>query len=347
MKKWLLCWMLLLSCFPVFAQNPRVIEKLYIRDSLGIGVAVPDYELHVQGADETYIKIETTGTDSDGGLRIANDAQEYRLYIRGGASDKLSIHDVTGGGVPFEIEAGTPTDTLYLDSAGYVGIKTTGPDRLLDILSTTNPQIRLTEVDGTDYTDIQGIVDNESGTDYSKLRVTGSDAPMIVSKNSSGNAYLRIDSGSSATSSVQYHANGSSIWRWEKDSSNNMNLARSGVSTPFVAAAAGNSITLTGTTVSADLSVNGNTNAGNGQGDIFTATGHAIIDTGPTENTAALELKQDDPSDPFEKYTGTSSTGTGQHLTTWTTGATIAGFRQINVNGTTYWEPFYTAPTGP
>ncbi len=46
---------------------------------------------------------------------------------------------------------------LILQSTGgaNVGINTTGPDRKLDILDATNPQLRLTQADGTVYTDFQ------------------------------------------------------------------------------------------------------------------------------------------------------------------------------------------------
>jgi hypothetical protein len=48
-----------------------------------------------------------------------------------------------------------------------------------------------------------------------------------------------------------------------------------------------------------------------------------------------------------QQHYGTLTTGVGQALTTWKSGAALAGYRQVSVNGTTYWEPYYTAPTGP
>ena len=48
------------------------------------------------------------------------------------------------------------TNQLYVDtSASSVGIGTTGPDRKLDVLDASNPQIRLTTTDGTVYSDVQ------------------------------------------------------------------------------------------------------------------------------------------------------------------------------------------------
>ena len=44
---------------------------------------------------------------------------------------------------------------LALMPGGNVGIGTTGPDRILDILDASNPQLRLTQADGTAYTDFR------------------------------------------------------------------------------------------------------------------------------------------------------------------------------------------------
>lgn len=49
---------------------------------------------------------------------------------------------------------------------------------------------------------------------------------------------------------------------------------------------------------------------------------------------------------PFVKMAGASEAGTTKEVSTWTTGATLAGYVRVNVNGTDYWVPFYTAPTG-
>lgn len=40
-------------------------------------------------------------------------------------------------------------------ASGNVGIGTTGPDRKLDVLDASNPQLRLSQADGTVYSDFQ------------------------------------------------------------------------------------------------------------------------------------------------------------------------------------------------
>lgn len=66
-------------------------------------------------------------------------------------------------------------------------------------------------------------------------------------------------------------------------------------------------------------------------------------DTG--DATAVLTLRHLANAGVFADYQGTSEAGVSKNITTWTTGGAIAGFKLVKINGTSYWEPFYTAPT--
>lgn len=80
----------------------------------------------------------------------------------------------------------TGSDIYY--STGNVGINTTGPDRKLDVLDTTNPQIRLTHTDGSVYTDLQT---NSSGVFFAKPTL----GDFVIQRPSANGTLFRIADG--------------------------------------------------------------------------------------------------------------------------------------------------------
>jgi Chaperone of endosialidase len=60
-----------------------------------------------------------------------------------GGANKLFVEDLTAATVPFLIEGGSPTNTLYVDSNGRVGIRTSTPARDLTIANPVSTIIRM------------------------------------------------------------------------------------------------------------------------------------------------------------------------------------------------------------
>ena len=86
--------------------------------------------------------------DTSTGSHPAND---WRITINdstsGGAS-YFAIDDVTGGRTPFKVEAGAPSNSLYVEDAGRIGLGTSVPYVELHIKEGDTPTIRL-EQDGS------------------------------------------------------------------------------------------------------------------------------------------------------------------------------------------------------
>lgn len=61
----------------------------------------------------------------------------------------------TSSTVSLNVKNSSGAQLLYARDDGNIGIGTSGPDRKLDILDATNPQVRLTTTDGTVYADLQ------------------------------------------------------------------------------------------------------------------------------------------------------------------------------------------------
>ncbi len=81
-----------------------------------------------------------------------------------------------------QVIVGNSSTTMSL-LQGSVGIDTPGPDRSLDILDDTNPQLRLTHTDGSVYAELQADSngDLELSVSGSEITLTGAQSSTVVS----------------------------------------------------------------------------------------------------------------------------------------------------------------------
>jgi hypothetical protein len=85
------------------------------------------------------IKFEDTSV----GTFPTNDWQLTANDSASGASSKFSIEDITGVKVPFTITAGAATNSIFVDSSGRVGLKTSTPVLDLHVNTSNTPALRL------------------------------------------------------------------------------------------------------------------------------------------------------------------------------------------------------------
>lgn len=136
-------------------------------ERVGIGTASPTEALEVNGSILVLngdVHIGTPPSGFEAYEFTVNSALGGIILKRAGTNEPFvqlmndtdqcgSIRGLNGGGLRFMRE--WPDEGFRLTSAGYVGIGTTDPDRRLDVLDATYPQLRLTHTDGTIYTDFQ------------------------------------------------------------------------------------------------------------------------------------------------------------------------------------------------
>ena len=85
------------------------------------------------------IKFEDTST----GTFPTNDWQLTANDSASGGASKFSIEDITGSKVPFTITAGATTNSVFVDSTGRVGFRTSTPVLDLHVNTSNTPAIRL------------------------------------------------------------------------------------------------------------------------------------------------------------------------------------------------------------
>ena len=87
---------------------------------LGLGTSLPQADLHIMGSNLAKVRMET----SLGGLRT---------WETGVSGAGYRVGDVTAGTTPFVVEGNVPSNTLYLDATGNVGIGTSSPDAPFEV----------------------------------------------------------------------------------------------------------------------------------------------------------------------------------------------------------------------
>ncbi len=96
---------------------------------------------------ENNLRIKFQDTSSTSSFP-SNDWQITANDSSNGGANKFSIDDIDSGRTPFTIEAGAPSNSLYVDDAGKVGIGTSTPVVELHIPNGDTPTLRL-EQDGS------------------------------------------------------------------------------------------------------------------------------------------------------------------------------------------------------
>jgi hypothetical protein len=98
--------------------------------------------------NNTRIKFEDTSV----GTFPTNDWQLTANDSASGGSSKFSIEDITGAKVPFTITAGASTNSIFVDSTGRVGFRTSTPVLDLHVSTSNTPAIRLEQTNSGGFT---------------------------------------------------------------------------------------------------------------------------------------------------------------------------------------------------
>lgn len=124
-------------------------------------------------------------------------ANDWRIIINdssNGGANYFAIEDATSGRVPFRVEAGAPSNALYVESDGDIGIKTANPVVDLHIVEGNTPTVRLEQDGSSGFTpQTWDVAGNEAGF-FIRDATNGSTLPFRIRPGSPSNS-LHIQSG--------------------------------------------------------------------------------------------------------------------------------------------------------
>ena len=141
--------------------------------------------------NNTRVKFEDTST----GTFPTNDWQLTANDSASGGASKFSIEDITGAKVPMTITAGASTNSIFVDSTGRVGFRTSTPVLDLHVATSNTPGIRLEQ-------------NNAGGFTAQTWDIAGNEANFFIRDVTSGSRLpFRIRPGA-PTSSIDISASG-------------------------------------------------------------------------------------------------------------------------------------------
>ena len=113
-----------------FYEDTGTTEKFFwdaSNESLGIGTTSPSSTFAVDSTKP--FRILSTNPN----VNFVESDVSNQSWAAGSYGGTFAVRDITGSGYPLQIEAGTSSNTLYLDSTDRVGIGTSSPSRKLTV----------------------------------------------------------------------------------------------------------------------------------------------------------------------------------------------------------------------
>ena len=172
-------------------------DDLIVQGSTCIGLDCVDGEVFnfdTLRLKENNLRIHFDDTSTTSGFP-ANDWRIIANDSASGGASKFSIEDSTGAKTPFTIEAGSTTNSIFIDSTGRVGFRSSTPVLDLHVNTSNTPGIRLEQ-------------NNTGGFTAQTWDIAGNEANFFVRDVTSGSRLsFRIRPGA-PTSSIDISADG-------------------------------------------------------------------------------------------------------------------------------------------
>jgi hypothetical protein len=175
-------------------QDQQILDDLIVDGSACIGqdcVNNESFGFDTLRLKENNLRIKFQDTSNSGSFP-SNDWQLTANDSSNGGANKFSIDDIDGGKTPFTIEAGAPTNSLFVDDGGRVGFGTATPVVDLHTVSGNTPTLRLEQDSSSGFTAQTWDVAGNETNFFIRDATNGSKLPFKIKPGAPNNA-LYID----------------------------------------------------------------------------------------------------------------------------------------------------------
>lgn len=184
--------------FTIEASAPA--NSLYVDDGgrVGFGTSTPVVELHVVNGDSPTLRLEQNGSSGF----------QAQTWDVAGNETNFFVRDATNGSLlPFKIRPSAPTNSLYVDTDGDIGIGTASLGTLND---GSQAAVHVRRSDGDSSVLIEETSGTQGGRDQLELRNNGN--ANLVLNNTGFGAVWRFSAGARLNLS---HNGGANIFQFE------------------------------------------------------------------------------------------------------------------------------------
>jgi hypothetical protein len=167
---------------PARPLDQVILDDLIVDGSLCVGMDCVNGESF--GFDtirlkENNLRIRFVDTSSTSSFPT-NDWQITANDSANGGANKFSIDDIDGGRTPFTIEAGAPSNSLYVDDGGRVGFGTSTPVVDLHLKTGNTPTLRLEQDGSSGFTPQTWDVASNEANFFIRDATNGSTLPFRI-----------------------------------------------------------------------------------------------------------------------------------------------------------------------
>jgi hypothetical protein len=162
--------------FQTFYEDLIVVGSTCVGDDCVTGEVFGSDTLRLK---QNNLRIKFQDTSVTAGFPT-NDWQITANSSSSGGAEKFSIDDIDGGTTPFTIEAGAPSNSLYVDDGGRLGLGTSAPVVDIQAVSGNTPTLRLEQNGSSGFTPQTWDVAGNEANFFVRDVTSGSTLPFRI-----------------------------------------------------------------------------------------------------------------------------------------------------------------------